>query len=255
MNKSSHTPSDSRPERQADEAALKAAAAPPDSPRRKSPVSRAKRLEILFERLFFSTRWFVAPIYVGLIGALVIVVGKFLQMLIHLLFGCWSQSFDEVSVQVLDLIDLALLANLVLIVMFAGYENYVSRLDLREHTDFPRWMGHVTFSDIKIKLMASIVAMSAIHLLSDFVRVDELSNRVLAWSLGIHMAFVVSAVLMALMERLAECPGSNAQAQEITALEAVEEGWIAPERAEPRRREGHREESWRQEGWREGEGR
>ncbi|WP_202401691.1 MULTISPECIES: TIGR00645 family protein [unclassified Saccharibacter] len=162
------------------------------------------RLENRFERLFFSTRWLVAPIYAGLVGGLVVVLVKFMQLMVHLVLHCLSLDFDDMSVAVLDMIDLALLANLVLIVMFAGYENYVSRLDLRDHVDYPRWMGQVTFGDIKVKLMASIVAMSAIHLLADFLRLNSMTNRTLAWSVGIHMAFVVSGVLVAVMDKIAE---------------------------------------------------
>lgn len=192
-------------------------------------ISLAKKLEVRFERLFFSTRWFVVPIYVGLSGALVVVMLKFVQMLLRVIETCWGMDFDEVSVGILDLIDFALLANLLLIVMFAGYENFVSRLDLRDHSDFPRWIGHVTFGDIKVKLMASIVAMSAIHLLADFVRVGTLSNRTLSWSVGIHMAFVISGVLMAVMDRVAHHPEEEAAAEEHAAdAQAHQEPGHAP---------------------------
>lgn len=162
------------------------------------------RLENRFEHIFFTTRWIVAPIYAGLAGGLLVVLIKFMQLMVHLLMHSWTLNFDDISVAVLDMIDLALLANLLLIVMFAGYENYVSRLDLRDHVDYPSWMGQVTFGDIKVKLMASIVAMSAIHLLADFLRVNSMTTRTLAWSVGIHMAFVVSGVLVAIMDKIAE---------------------------------------------------
>ena len=93
------------------------------------------------------------------------------------------------------------MASLVLTVMFAGYENFVSRFDLDGHKDKPDWMGHVDFGDLKLKLMASIVAISAIHVLENFMDVEHLTDRALGWGLGIHMAFVVSAVLLALMDR------------------------------------------------------
>ncbi|MXV43879.1 TIGR00645 family protein [Saccharibacter sp. 17.LH.SD] len=175
-----------------------------ESPGKASESSRAGRLENRFEYLFFSTRWLIAPIYAGLAGGLLVVLVKFVQMLVHLLVHCWRMSFDDMSIATLDLIDMALLANLLLIVMFAGYENYVSRLDLKDNEDYPAWMGQVTFGDIKVKLMASIVAMSAIHLLADFLRVDTMTNRELGWSVGIHMAFVISGVLIAIMDRLTE---------------------------------------------------
>ncbi|CAI9120079.1 TIGR00645 family protein [Brytella acorum] len=161
-----------------------------------------KRYEHSLERLFFNTRWVVAPLYFGLVAGLILIPVKFFQTIWTLWRHFFALDFDDLFVGVLDLIDLVLLANLVLIVMFAGYENFVSRLDVREHADYPKWIGHVTFGDIKIKLMASIVAMSAIHVLADFIRVGEIPNRVLAWSVGIHLAFVASGVLMAIMDRI-----------------------------------------------------
>ena len=162
------------------------------------------RIEGTIERLFFATRWIAAPLYMGLTAGLLVVAIKFFQLLIKLILTSFNLDFDDVFVGVLDLIDLVLLANLLLIVMFSGYENFVSRLDIRNHTDYPSLIGHVTFGDIKIKLMASIVAMSAIHVLADFIRVDDTTTRALEWSVGIHLAFVVSGVLMAVMDRIME---------------------------------------------------
>lgn len=162
------------------------------------------KTEHRLERLFFSSRWLTAPLYFGLVAALVLVPIKFFQTIWSLWRHVFILEFDDLFVGVLDLIDLMLLANLMLIVMFAGYENFVSRLDVREHDDYPKWIGHVTFGDIKIKLMASIVAMSAIHVLANFIRVGQIPNRDLAWSVGIHLAFVASGVLMAVMDRIME---------------------------------------------------
>ncbi|GAC87455.1 hypothetical protein Gbth_024_204 [Gluconobacter thailandicus F149-1 = NBRC 100600] len=162
------------------------------------------RAEKAMERAFFATRWIAAPLYFGLTIGLLLVAFKFFQQLLGLVLKATGLDFDDVFVGVLDLIDLVLLANLLLIVMFSGYENFVSRLDIRHHEDYPSWIGHVTFGDIKIKLMASIVAMSAIHVLADFIRVDGTSTRALEWSVGIHLAFVVSGVLMAIMDRIME---------------------------------------------------
>ncbi|GBR49430.1 TIGR00645 family protein [Neokomagataea thailandica] len=170
-----------------------------------APAPKASRsFEKYIERGFFATRWIAAPLYFSLTIGLLLVAFKFFQQLAGLLLHVQHLDFDDVFVGVLDLIDLVLLANLLLIVMFSGYENFVSRLDIREHADYPSWIGHVTFGDIKIKLMASIVAMSAIHVLADFIRVDETTTRALEWSVGIHLAFVVSGLLMALMDRIME---------------------------------------------------
>jgi uncharacterized protein (TIGR00645 family) len=164
----------------------------------------ARAFEAIAEACFFNMRWLAAPLYLGLGIGLIVVPIKFAQVAWHLLAHAWVIDFDDVFVGVLDLIDLVLLANLLLIVMFAGYENFVSRLDVREHPDFPRWIGHVTFGDIKLKLMASIVAMSAIHVLADFIRVDQISDRVLAWSVGLHLAFIISGLIFAWMDRITE---------------------------------------------------
>jgi uncharacterized protein (TIGR00645 family) len=115
-----------------------------------------------------------------------------------------TTSADDTIVGVLGLIDLSLMGSLIVMVMFAGYENFVSKLDIEDHSDKPSWMGHVDFSDLKIKLMASIVAISAIHVLESFMNVEHLADRELAWSVGIHMSFVLSALLLAVMDRLSD---------------------------------------------------
>ena len=94
------------------------------------------------------------------------------------------------------------MANLLLIVIFAGYESFISRMDLDGHAVRLDWMGQVGFGDLKLKLMASIVAISAIHVLEEFMNVDHATDRDLAWVLGIHVAFVVSGVLLAVMDKL-----------------------------------------------------
>ena len=127
---------------------------------------------------------------------------KFVQRSIDLVGNALNTSGDDTIVAVLGLIDLALMGSLVVMVMFAGYENFVSKLDLAAHKDKPSWMGQVDFSDLKLKLMASIVAISAIHVLGSFMNVEHLSDRELAWSVGIHMSFVFSGLLLAMMDRL-----------------------------------------------------
>ena len=109
----------------------------------------------------------------------------------------------ELITGVLSLVDIALIMNLLLIIMFSGYENFVSKMDdLHSHQDRPDWMGHIGFSDLKIKLIGSIVAISGIELLKAFMNVDRLTDRHLAWMVGIHVTFLFSGVLYALMDRL-----------------------------------------------------
>ena len=161
-----------------------------------------KFAERKIEQVIFASRWLLAPIYVGLIAALFVVLIKFVQRSVDLVGNVLTASGDDTIVGVLGLIDLALIGSLVLMVMFAGYENFVSKLDLASHLDKPSWMGQVDFSDLKLKLMASIVAISAIHVLGSFMNVEHLSDRELAWSVGIHMSFVFSGLLLAVMDRL-----------------------------------------------------
>lgn len=165
---------------------------------RNSPVER------LIERTIFGSRWLLAPFYLGLILGLVALLVKFVQRTVALLVGALSATGNDIIVSILSLIDLSLMANLLLMVIFAGYESFVSRLDVEGHSVRLDWMGQVGFGDLKLKLMASIVAISAIHVLEGFMNVAHLGDRDLAWVVGIHLVFVVSGVLLALMDRLTE---------------------------------------------------
>jgi uncharacterized protein (TIGR00645 family) len=169
------------------------------APQHKSSHKSAERM---IERLIFQSRWLLAPVYVGLVAGLLVVLIKFAQRSVDLVGNVFATSSDDTIVGILGLIDLALMGSLLVMVMFAGYENFVSKLDLATHADKPSWMGQVDFGDLKLKLMASIVAISAIHVLGSFMNVEHLTDRELAWSVGIHMSFVVSGVLLAVMDRL-----------------------------------------------------
>jgi uncharacterized protein (TIGR00645 family) len=158
--------------------------------------------ERIIEGSIFASRWILAPIFFGLVIGLVVILIKFVQYAVALASNVLTTSGNETIVGVLGLIDLSLMGSLIIMVMFAGYENFVSRMDMIGHGDRPSWMGHVDFGDLKLKLMASIVAISAIHVLGSFMNIDHLSDRELGWSVGIHMAFVVSAVLLSIMDKL-----------------------------------------------------
>jgi uncharacterized protein (TIGR00645 family) len=164
---------------------------------------RVPRIERAFENVIFGSRWLLAPFYLGLAVSLGILLVKFVQEAFELLTHAITTEGSEIIVGILGLIDLSLMANLLLMVIFAGYESFVSRLDVDGQQDRLNWMGQVGFGDLKLKLMASIVAISAIYLLEAFMNADSLSDRKLAWLVGIHMAFVSSGVLLAVMDRVA----------------------------------------------------
>lgn len=162
-----------------------------------------KKIETTFEHALFASRWLMAPVYFGLVLALLVLLVKFGKEVLHLFQNVMTASGSEVIIGVLSLVDVALIMSLLVIIMFSGYENFVSKMeDLRTHTDRPEWMGHIGFSDLKIKLIGSIVAISGIELLKAFMNVGNLSDRHLAWMVGIHLTFVVSGLLYAAMDRL-----------------------------------------------------
>ncbi|MBM3505626.1 MAG: TIGR00645 family protein [Alphaproteobacteria bacterium] len=161
-------------------------------------------IERRLEGFIFASRWIMAPFYVGLVGALAVLLVKFVQELLHLIPNALVLSEQEIIVMVLALIDLSLAGNLLLMVIFAGYENFVSKIDTGDHEDRPEWMGHVDFSGLKLKLIASIVAISGIHLLKSFMSVKSVDKEDLLWLVIIHVTFVGSGVLLAVMDRIAE---------------------------------------------------
>ena len=167
--------------------------------------ARSTGIEHALEVVLFGSRWLLAPLYLGMVVALVVILVKFFQKLVDLVVGTIADDIDEVMLGVLSLLDLALLGNLVLIVILAGYENFVSKIvAARTSEDRPHWMGHVDFSGLKMKLIGSIVAISAIGLLQDFFNADKLDWVDLMWRVILHLTFVVSGLLFALMDWLGE---------------------------------------------------
>lgn len=157
-------------------------------------------MERLIERSLFASRWMMAPMYLGLAAALVILVWIFLVELWHFALSVPGITVNETVLGVLALIDLSLAANLLMIVIFSGYENFVSRMDLEDHKDRPDWQGEVDFSALKLKLVASIVAISGIHLLKVFMDVNKYTPDQIQWMVIIHLVFVASGVLLAAMD-------------------------------------------------------
>lgn len=167
-------------------------------------MSARERLENGFEGLLFASRWLMAPIYLGLVVALAALAVIFCKELFAELAHAWDDPEQKLIVWILTLIDMSLAGNLLLMVIFAGYENFVSKMDVEGHRDRPHWMGRVDFSNMKLKLVASIIAISVIELLKVFMSIDTVNKTDLAWLIGIHITFVISGVLLALMDRLGE---------------------------------------------------
>lgn len=170
-------------------------------------MSEPNSAERGFEKLLFASRWLMAPMYLGLVVALGMLAIVFLRELFYYAPQVMEMKGEDVILVVLTLIDLTLAANLLVIVLFSGYENFVSKFDFDAGQDRPDWMGTVDFSGLKMKLIASIVAISAIDLLKWFMGIEEFANpaemdQKFFWLVVIHLTFVLSGLLMALMDWL-----------------------------------------------------
>ncbi|MFM9850761.1 MAG: TIGR00645 family protein [Hyphomicrobiaceae bacterium] len=161
-----------------------------------------RRLELGVEQFLFASRWVLAPFYLGLALAIIILLIKFIEEFAHIALTAFTASEADIILGVLSLVDLTLTASLLVIVTFSGYENFVSKIDHANHRDWPEWMGTIDFAALKLKLMSSIVAISAIQLLKQFMAVKGASDRDLWWYVVIHIVFVVSGVLLALTDRI-----------------------------------------------------
>jgi uncharacterized protein (TIGR00645 family) len=161
----------------------------------------------IIETGLFRSRWLLAPLYVGLVGTLILLAVRFVQEFINIISHFGDKTGQEFVLEILALLDLTLLANLILIVIFAGYENFVSRIDAaHDSIDRPHWMGTIDFSGLKIKLIGSLVAISVIELLKDFIALsgDATVGEGTKWRIFIHLTFVASGVLFALMDWIAD---------------------------------------------------
>jgi len=180
-------------------------------------------LEKFVETLLFRSRWILAPFYLGLIAALIVLLFMFGKKFVFVLIpSVYSGSSTDLILSILGLIDIVLIANLLLIIIFSGYENFVSKIDMvKDHVDRPEWMGKVDFAGLKIKVIGSIVAISSIELLKVFIHVAERGSQSLAndgvwearvfWLIILHMSFVISGVLFALMERIMHPPNAHSE--------------------------------------------
>ena len=177
-------------------------------------MSAPNSVERRFEKLLFASRWLMAPMYLGLVIALGMLLIVFGREILYYAPQVTTMKGEDVILVVLTLIDLTLAANLLLIVLFSGYENFVSKFDFDTGADRPDWMGTVDFQGLKMKLIASIVAISAIDLLKWFMGIEEFADpeamdQKFFWLVAVHLTFVLSGVLMALMDWLTSRSGKH----------------------------------------------
>lgn len=159
-------------------------------------------MEKFLERIMYSARWILAPIYLGLSLVLMLLAVKFFQEIIHVVPHILEKTEAELILLVLALIDLALVGGLLVMVMFSGYENFVSRLDIDESAEKLSWLGKMDTTSLKNKVAASIVAISSIHLLKIFMDAENIADNKLMWYVLIHLTFVLSAFGMGILDRL-----------------------------------------------------
>src|SRR5262245_19929037 len=159
-------------------------------------------MERFIERLLFSCRWLLAPLYLGLGLALIALGVKFFQEAIHLLQHLLVANEADLVLTVLSLIDIVLVGSLIVMVMFSGYENFVSRIEAKG-TDSLDWLGKLDAGTLKLKVAASIVAISSIHLLRVFMNAQHTDNDKILWYVILHLTFVVSALLLGVLDRIA----------------------------------------------------
>jgi uncharacterized protein (TIGR00645 family) len=168
-------------------------------------------MEKTIEKLLFASRWILAPVYLGMSLALVALGIKFFMELYHLLHDVVIMTEADMVLMLLALVDMVLVGSLIIMVMFSGYENFVSALDVDEGTEKLSWLGKLDANSLKLKVASSIVAISSIHLLRAFMGsppadgppadVEAWQTRLL-WLVIVHLTFVVSAVMMGVLDRI-----------------------------------------------------
>ena len=159
-------------------------------------------LERTLEKLLFSCRWLLAPMYLGLSLALVALGVKFFQEAAHALVHIFSAPETDLVLTVLSLIDIVLVGSLIVMVMLSGYENFVSKIDPGSVQEPLNWLGKLDSGTLKLKVAASIVAISSIHLLRVFMNVQQTESDKILWYVVLHLTFVVSAVLLGVLDRM-----------------------------------------------------
>ncbi len=161
----------------------------------------SSKLEHVTEKLLFGSRWILAPIFLGLSLALIALGFKFFQQAWHIFSDLIAMKESALVLTVLAMIDIVLVGSLIVMVMFSGYENFVSTIDAKG-SDTLGWLGKMDSGTLKLKVAASIVAISSIHLLQKFMAAEKIENDKLMWYTILHMAFVVSAVMLGVLDKL-----------------------------------------------------
>jgi uncharacterized protein (TIGR00645 family) len=155
--------------------------------------------------VLFNSRWLMAPFYFGLVVAIAVLFLKFLRMLWEFILHAPGAKPSETILDALSLVDMTLVGSLLLIVVFSGYENFVSRIDTSGQPSWPVWITKIDFAGLKQKMLASIVAISAIHVLEAFLNIEAAFDATkMTWLVAVHLVFVISALLLALSDRLAD---------------------------------------------------
>ena len=159
-------------------------------------------IERFIERTLYASRWLLAPLYLGLSLGLLALGIKFFQHAIHALLHVMTMEEQDLVLVVLALIDITLVGSLIVMVMFSGYENFVSRIDTSSEKDTLGWLGKLDSGTLKLKVAASIVAISSIHLLRIFMKAQDTENDKIMWYVILHMTFVLSAVLLGVLDKM-----------------------------------------------------
>lgn len=160
------------------------------------------RIEQGFEVVIFASRWIQAPLYGGLIAAELLYAYKFVAELWEMVHSVRELTETVFMLGILSLIDITMVANLLTMVVIGGYATFVSKLDLEGHRDRPDWLTHVDPGTIKVKLAASLIGISSIHLLKAFVNVTNETPEHIKWKILIHLTFLGSAILLAATDKI-----------------------------------------------------
>ena len=160
------------------------------------------RAEFWVERFILNSRWLLAPFYIGLVLVVVALGATFFRELWHLYATVTTAGESEIVLLVLSLVDIVLVANLLIMVVISGYENFVSDIDVAEGEEAPDWLGKIDAGNLKVKVAAAIVAISSIHLLRAFLNINEMAESKVILLMIMHLVFVFSALLLAYLDRI-----------------------------------------------------